>query len=159
LHHRDASGAERATRRLDAAGRLLGIDAAGSALVRTASGDVVRASAEDGRVLEHLDGVVIGIDGAGAALQLHDLDRRHPELATVVRLVRTSPGGRQSEPFPLAIKPSPVLEPAVLAATRLDGTLLLLGGSTHWRRGPDHDWFGATIDLWDPVWVGETPLQ
>ncbi len=159
LHHRDASGGETASRRLDAAGRLLAIDAAGDALVRTPTGDIVRASASDGRVLERIEGVVIGIDASGAALQLDGFDRRHAELATGARLVRASPGGGRSEPFPIAVKPSPVLEPAIATATRSDGGLLVLGGSVGWRCAPDHDWWGATVELWDEVWVGETPLQ
>ena len=36
-----------------------------------------------------------------------------------------------------------------------DGALLVLGGTTWWRREPDHDWWGATVERWEPVWAGE----
>jgi hypothetical protein len=97
LHHRDASGAESAPRVLDAAGRLLAVDVAGRAWVRTAGGSVVCADPGDGRVLERIEGVTVGVDPSGAAWIRNGFDRRHAELATSVRLVRVAPGGGRSD--------------------------------------------------------------
>ena len=45
---------------------------------------------------------------------------------------------------------------SVHVAIAADGALLILGGTTWWRRQPDHDWWGAVVERWEPVWAGES---
>jgi hypothetical protein len=53
------------------------------------------------------------------------------------------------------VKASPVLDPPLRIAVAPDGAVLVLSGSTWWRREPDHDWWGAVVERWEPVWAGE----
>jgi len=53
------------------------------------------------------------------------------------------------------VKASPVLEPPVRLAVAPDGGLLVLAGSTWWRREPGNDWWAAAVERWEPVWAGE----
>jgi hypothetical protein len=155
LHRRDAAGNELTPRRLDVAGQLLAIDAAGRALVKAAGGETVRADPADGRIVERLPGSLLGVDAAGAALVLERLDRRHAELATGAWVSRYPGDGSHSAPYAWAMKASPTMDPPLACAPAPDGTLLVLGGAIGWRRGPENDWWGAQVETWEPVWVGE----
>jgi hypothetical protein len=159
LHRRSGDGAEAPPRRLDATGRLIAVDPLGRALLRTASGEIVRIDPSDGRVMEHVPGPALCVDASGAVLTLAGLDRRHAELATGVLLARCPGDGSRSGPYLVAIRTSPVSDPPVLAAPGPGESILLLGGSTSWRSGPENDWFGVTVERWQPLWVGQTPLQ
>lgn len=155
LHRRDAAGVEAPPRRLDATGRLLAIDAGGRALVRLTGGETVRADPADGRIVERLPASVFGVDAAGAALVLDGLDRRHAELATGAWVSRWPGDGSRSARYPWAMKASPTMDPPLACAPAPDGSLLVLGGAIGWRRGPENDWWGAQVELWEPAWVGE----
>jgi hypothetical protein len=131
-------------------GRLLALSATDEALVRTYGGNAVRVG-PDGVVTGHVDGVVLAAEPGGTALILAGLSARHAELATAVLLARVFPDGTTEGPFRLDVRASPVAEPPLAAAFTPDGTLLLLGGSDSWRREPDHDWWGASVERWIPV--------
>jgi hypothetical protein len=47
----------------------------------------------------------------------------------------------------------------VSAAVLPDGALLLLGGTTWWRREPAHDWWGVSVERWEPLWAGVTRVE
>ena len=40
-----------------------------------------------------------------------------------------------------------------------DGRLLVRGAPPRWRVGPEHDWSGALVEAWDPVWAGEIRVE
>jgi hypothetical protein len=155
LRRRAADGTEAAPAHLDAAGRLLAVDAAGRAVVQIPSGEVVREDPADGRIVGRVAGQTIGVDASGAPIVLEGLDRRHPEQATRATLVRHPGDGLASPAFPIALKAMPVGDSPLLAAAAPDGSLLVLSGTVGWRRGPDHDWWGVTVDRLEAIWVGE----
>lgn len=158
LRRRGSDGVDVPPRLLDAPGRLIGIDPQGRVLLRVVSGETLRVDV-DGRVVERISGPVLCADASGAALTMTGLDRRHAEIATGIRLERWLGDGSRGGPYTLAVRPSPLLDPPVLAAPVADGSILLLGGTPTWRRAPDHDWWGTTVERWEPVWVGDSPLQ
>ncbi len=158
LRRRDEGGRNLPDITVDVSGRLLGFDSQRHAVVGLESGEAVRVDPITGGVTERIAGHALTVDRYGAVLLLDGLDARHPELAREIRIVRALPGGAFRGPYPLAIRASPVLDPPVLVAPTPDA-LLVLGGTTWWRRLPDHDWWGVTVDRWEPVWAGETGAE
>ncbi|HMB71012.1 MAG TPA: hypothetical protein VKU85_16975, partial [bacterium] len=154
LHRRTAGGVEPAPIRLEAGGRLLGFDPAGRPVV-AASGQAVRLGRGGGEVTERIPRPALALAPDGAVLTYAGLEGRHAEIACGVRVERALADGGRSGPWPLAVKASPVLSPPVRVAVAPDGALLILSGSTWWRREPDHDWWGAVVERWEPVWAGE----
>jgi hypothetical protein len=158
MHRRAVDESDSPPHVLDATGCLLAIDPQGRALLRDPNGQAVRVDA-GGRVLERIPGPVLCVDALGATLTIAGLDRRDAEIATGMLVLRWLGDGSRGGPYPIAVKTSPVLDPPVLAAALRDGSILLLGATPRWRREPGHDWWGASVERWDPVWVGEIPLQ
>jgi hypothetical protein len=157
LHRRLADGTEPPPMTVDAPGRLLGFDPTGAAVVRLSTGNAVRLDPGSGAVVARIEGRVLALDAGGAVLLLEDLDARHRELATGVRLGRVLPDGAVRGPYPLALKTFPADEPPLRVAALPGDGLLVLGGTTWWRRLPDHDWWGATVERWNAVWAGSRP--
>ncbi len=156
LHRRDVAGVDRPATEVDTPGRLLGFDPAGRVVVRIANGNAVRLDPSTGAAVDHLEGVALTVDETGAIVLLEGLTARHRELALGVRLARVLPDGTRLPAVPLAIKALPAQDPPLLLASTPDGALLALGGTTWWRRLPDHDWWGATVERWEGVWAGES---
>jgi hypothetical protein len=155
LRRRLGDGSQAATLVVDAEGRLLGLDAAGWPGVRTARGEAVRVNPANGDVAARIRGTVLAMEPGGAVLVLDGMDARHRELARQIRVRRVLPDGTATGPHRLDLKTSPVLDPPVRVAFAADGAMLVRAGSTAWRREPDHDWWGAVIERWEPVWAGE----
>ena len=137
---------------VDVSGRLLAAPASGAVVALPNGGAAQLSSA--GAVNRRVAGDVLAADPFGGLLLLDGLESRHAELALGIRVFRVHPDGSRSGPFRLETRPSPSASQPVFAGITPDGSLLLLGGTTHWRREPDHDWWGAVVDRWDPVWVG-----
>jgi hypothetical protein len=152
LRRRLADGSQVPGVSLPAAGRLLGFEPAGRAVIRGVTGEAVRV--ESGAPAVRIPGAALAMEPGGAVLVFAGIEARHAELAREIRLLRVLPDGSASGPFALAVKASPVLDPPVRIAAAPDGTLLVLGGTTWWRREPDHDWWGASVERWEPVWAG-----
>jgi hypothetical protein len=140
---------------VDAGGRLLGFDPAGRPVV-TASGQAMRLGRGSGAVTERIAGPALALAPDGAVLTYAGLQGRHAETACGILVERCLPDGTRTGPWPVDVKASPALEPPVRAAFAPDGALLVLAGSTWWRREPDHAWWGAVVERWEPVWAGET---
>jgi hypothetical protein len=87
------------------------------------------------------------------------LDRRHQELANGILVTRSPGDGSHSGPFLIPIRTCPAEGPPIFGAAGPGDTILLLGGTAAWRSAPGNDWFGATVELWQPVWVSETTLK
>lgn len=155
LHHRRADGTESEVLHVDAGGRLLGFDPAGRPVV-AASGQAIRLGRGTGGVTGRIAGPALALAPDGAVLTYAGLEGRHAEIACGIRVERALPDGSRTGPWPLEVKASPVLDPPVRVAVAPDGALLVLAGSTGWRREPDHDWWGAAVERWEPVWAGES---
>ncbi|MGQ0720411.1 MAG: hypothetical protein ACT4PE_02430 [Candidatus Eiseniibacteriota bacterium] len=153
LRRRLADGSQVAGAALAVSGRLLGFEPSGRAVVRSGTGEALRVDPGTAAAAR-VEGPALAMEPGGAVLVYAGLGARHAELAREVRLLRVLPDGSTSGPFALAVKASPVLDPPVRVAAVADGTLLVLGGTCWWRREPDHDWWGASVERWEPVWVG-----
>jgi hypothetical protein len=156
LLRRDAAGRSLDDLTLDRSGRLLGFDPSGHPVVRLPDGSAARLSPVTGAVASTLPGEVLAMEPSGAVIRLAGLDARSAEHALAIDLGLVLADGTSLPPFRLPFRPLPRSDgPAVLAAVTSDGSLLLLGGTTWWRRAPGHDWWGATLERWEPVWAGE----
>jgi hypothetical protein len=153
LHRRLADGSQTTGASLSAPGRLLGFEPSGRAVIRTATGDALRVDPGTAAAVR-VAGPVLAMEPGGAVLVFAGLGSRHAELAWEIRIARVLPDGSASGPFALAVKASAVLDPPVRVAVAPDGALLVLGGTTWWRREPEHDWWGASVERWEPVWAG-----
>lgn len=136
-------------------GWLLGVFPGGEALVRTYGGNAVRVGPR-GNDTGHVTGVVLAAAPDGAALVLAGLTARNAELSTGVLLSRALPDGTVEGPFRVDVRPSPATDPPLRAAFTPDGALLLLGGADGWRREPEHDWWGASVERWIPAAAGDS---
>jgi len=155
IRRRLVDGSDGPTASVDVTGRLLGFDPSGRAVVRGITGEAVRVSAANGAVVERIPGRALAMEPTGAVLLLAGLGARHAELAVEVSLERALADASRAGSHPIAVKAAPVREPPSVVAVAPDGALLVLGGTTWWRREPDHDWWGATVERWEPVWAGE----
>lgn len=138
---------------VDVPGRLLGTGSTGQPVVGLASGGAAQLTTS-GAVRHRTEGQVLAADHAGGLLVLDAIDARHAELGTGIVVSRTLPDGHRVGPFRLAVRTSPAADAPVAVAVTGEGTLLILAGTTSWRREPMHDWWGSVVERWDPVWVG-----
>jgi hypothetical protein len=141
---------------LDVTGELFGFDPAGNAIVGLAEGGAGRVSAATGALLATIRGTPLAVDASGAVLVLERLEPPDPIVARRVLLGRVLPDGSSGGSFWIDTKPAPGLDPGIRIAKRADGSLLVLGGSTWWKRGPRNDWWGASVEAWNSVWAGRT---
>jgi hypothetical protein len=153
LRRRLADASQVAGAALPLSGRLLGFEPSGRAVIRSGTGEALRVEPGTAATVR-IEGPALAMEPGGAVLVFAGLGSRHAELAREIRLLRVLPDGSTSGPFALAVKASPVLDPPVRIAAAAEGTLFVLAGTSWWRREPDHDWWGASIERWEPVWVG-----
>ncbi|MCA9753531.1 MAG: hypothetical protein KC591_15155, partial [Gemmatimonadetes bacterium] len=157
IRRRDASGRGLPPLTVDRSGRLLGFDPSGHPVVRLESGDAVRLNPANGGVVNGVPGPALAMESSGAVVRLASLDARHREVALAVDLELGLTDGSTAGPFRLPFRPFPAEgQPAVRAAIAPDGSLFLLGGTTWWRHAPENDWWGATLERWEPLWTGES---
>ncbi|NNE44728.1 MAG: hypothetical protein HKN12_10995, partial [Gemmatimonadetes bacterium] len=159
LRRRAPDGSQLPSVALDVEGRLLALDPGGWPVVRAVTGSAVRVNPGTGEVASRISGRALAADADGTVIVLAGMDARHRELARRVDLERVLADGTRTGPHRLDLKTSPVLDPPVRVAFAPDGAMLVLGGSTWWRRLPDHDWWGAVVERWEPVWTGETAAR
>ncbi len=157
-HLFERRGEETVEAPLDATGTLLALDSAGQPIVRLPSGEAIRAM-RGGGLGPRIEGRVLAADGTGTALRLEQLNARHPEIATGFTVTRHFVGGGEDGPWRIDVSPSPVLDPPVEIAVTPDGRLLVRGAPPSWRVEPEHDWSGAVVEAWDPVWAGEIRVE
>jgi hypothetical protein len=156
LHVRSGDG--ETTDALDATGRLLGLDSSGQPIVRLPSGDALRAT-RGGGIRGRVPGQVLAADATGTVLRLDRLNARHAELATGFTVDRVFVKGPRDGPWPIDLPTSPAGETPVEIVATADNSLIVRGGSTRWRSLPEHAWWGATVEIWRPVWAGEIRVE
>jgi hypothetical protein len=155
LTRRLADGRDEPPLVLDVTGELLGFDPAGNAVVRLPDGGAGRFNPKSGALIATIEGVPLAVDPGGAVLLLDRIEPASAVVARRARIRRVLADGSAGGSFWLDFRPSPVLDPPLRVVPRAGGSLLVLGGSTFWRRGPSQAWWGASVEVWDSVWTGQ----